>query len=110
MAWLVLIGAGVMESIWAISLERSQGFSQILPTLLFLVALALSMVGLSYALKTLPLGTAYAVWVGIGATLTVIYGMVAGGEPVNLVRIALIIGLILCVMGLKIIDGNGSPA
>lgn len=103
MGWLVLIAAGVMESVWAIALEKSQGFTQLVPSLVFLAALALSMVGLSYALKSLPLGTAYAVWVGIGAALTVVYGMASGIDPVSIPRILLIIGLVLCVIGLKVV-------
>ena len=102
-AWMVLIGAGVMEAVWAISLERSQGFSHMVPTIVFAIALALSMIGLSFALKSLPLGTAYAVWVGIGAALTVIYGMVFGGDSVNFAKIALIVVLISCVVGLKLV-------
>lgn len=103
MAWVVLIAAGVMESVWAIALEKSQGFTQLVPTLVFVVALVLSMIGLSHALKSLPLGTSYAVWVGIGAALTVVYGMISGVDPVSIPRIALIIGLILCVIGLKLV-------
>ena len=81
MSWLVLIASGVMESVWAIALGKSEGFTHVGPTIVFVVALVLSMLGLSFAVKTLPTGTAYAVWVGIGAALTVIYGMVTGSEP-----------------------------
>lgn len=108
MAWLVLIGAGVMESAWAIALDKAQGFSQIGPSIVFFIALALSMGGLAFALKTLPLGTAYAVWVGIGAALTVIYSMATGDEPVNALRIILIAGLIFCVIGLKFLSGDNA--
>ncbi len=110
MAWLMLVGAGVMESVWAVALGKSQGFSQLVPTIVFVVALVLSMAGLSFALRTLPVGTAYAVWVGIGAALTVIYGMISGDEPVNFVRIALIAGLVLCIVGLKLVSGEPSGA
>ncbi|MCI8424385.1 MAG: QacE family quaternary ammonium compound efflux SMR transporter, partial [Adlercreutzia sp.] len=72
----------------------------------FAFALVLSMLGLSYAVKTLPTGTAYAVWVGIGAALTVVYGMVAGTEPASWPRILLIAGLIGCVIGLKLVSGE----
>ncbi len=108
LAWTILIGAGVMESVWAIALDRSHGFSNLLPSLAFFVALALSMVGLAFALKTLPLGTAYAVWVGIGASLTAIYGMVFNGDAVSVARIALIAGLIGCVIGLKALESTAS--
>lgn len=103
MDWVVLIAAGVMESVWAIALDKSQGFTQAAPTVVFAAALALSMIGLAHALKSLPLGTAYAVWVGIGAALTVVYGMVTGIDPVSIPRVALIAGLVLCVIGLKIV-------
>lgn len=106
MAWTVLILAGVFESVWAIALDRSDGFSRFLPSVVFVVALALSMLGLAHALKTLPLGTSYAVWVGIGVSLTVLYGMVTKSEPANPLRIALIVVLVLCVVGLKVLDGD----
>ena len=101
MSWLVLIASGCMESVWAVALGKSEGFTHIGPTIVFVVALVLSMLGLSFAVKTLPTGTAYAVWVGI----TVIYGMVTGSEPANLARILLIAGLVGCVIGLKLVDG-----
>ena len=106
MAWTVLILAGVLESIWAIALDRSDGFSHLLPSVVFVVALVLSMLGLAFALRTLPLGTSYAVWVGIGVALTVLYGMVTKSEPTNPLRIALIVVLVLCVVGLKVLDGD----
>ena len=105
-SWLVLVASGCMESVWAIALGKSEGFTHLGPTIVFVVALVLSMLGLSFAVKTLPTGTAYAVWVGIGAALTVIYGMVTGSEPANLARILLIAGLVGCVIGLKLIDGT----
>lgn len=105
MAWMILVAAGLMEAVWAVALQKSDGFSHVVPTLVFIGALALSMIGFAIALKSLPLGTAYAVWVGIGAATTVIYGMVSGSEPVNIVRILLIAGLIGCVMGLKLAGG-----
>lgn len=108
-AWLALICAGILESVWAVSLERSNGFSQLVPTIVFVAALALSMLGLSFALKTLPLGTCYAIWVGIGATLTVVYGMLTGEESMSAIKIALIAGLILCIIGLKATSGEAAP-
>ena len=80
-----------MESVWAIALGKSEGFTHLGPTIVFVVALVLSMLGLSFAVKTLPTGTAYAVWVGIGA---------------DLARILLIAGLVGCVIGLKLVDGT----
>lgn len=106
MDWIVLVASGVMESVWAIALGKSDGFTHPGPTVVFAVAMLLSMAGLAFATKTLPMGTAYAVWVGIGAALTVIYGMVTGSEPASLARIALIAGLVGCIVGLKLVGGE----
>ena len=81
MAWVVLVVSGLLETVWAAALARSEGFSRLVPTVVFGVALVLSMAGLAYALRTVPLGTGYAVWVAIGATGAALYGMVALGEP-----------------------------
>lgn len=103
MAWIILVASGILEAVWATALGRAEGFTKLAPSLVFFVALVASMVGLSYAVKTLPTGTAYAVWVGIGASLTVAYGMFTGAEPVSLVKVLLIVGLIACVIGLKLV-------
>jgi quaternary ammonium compound-resistance protein SugE len=101
MAWLVLVLSGVLEAVWATALGRSEGFTRLAPSITFAVTVVLSMVGLAYAMRTLPIGTSYAVWVGIGASLTVAYGMLTGAEPVSLVKVLLLVGLIGCVAGLK---------
>lgn len=102
MAWLVLVVSGVLEAVWAVALGKTEGFSRLWPSVIFLVAISASMGGLAYAMRTLPIGTAYAVWVGIGASLTVAFGMVTGEEPISVVRILLLCGLIGCVVGLKL--------
>jgi quaternary ammonium compound-resistance protein SugE len=102
MAWVVLIVSGVLEAVWAVALGRSEGFTRPLPSLAFVVGLVLSMGGLALAMRTLPIGTAYAVWVGIGAALTVGFGMATGTESVSLVKVLLIAGLVGCVIGLKL--------
>lgn len=102
MAWLVLVVSGGFEAVWAVALGKSEGFSRPLPSLVFGAALIVSMAGLAYAMKHIPIGTAYAVWVGIGASLTVAFGMLTGTDDVNWIKIALIIGLIGCVIGLKL--------
>lgn len=102
MAWLVLVVSGVLEAVWAVALGKSEGFSRLTPSVVFVVGLVLSMGGLAYAMRSLPVGTAYAVWVGIGAALTVAFGMVAGSESVSVVKVTLIVGLIGCVIGLKL--------
>ena len=102
MAWLVLIVSGVLEAGWALSLKWSDGLSKLWPSVAFFVLLAASMAGLMYALKTLPVGPAYAVWVGIGAVLTAIVGMVAFKDPVNVATIGSIVLIIAGVVGLQL--------
>ena len=102
MAWIVLVVSGMLEAVWAVALGKTEGFTRLMPSLVFAVAISLSMGGLAYALRTLPIGTAYAVWVGIGAALTVAYGMTSGAESVSAVKILLLVGLIGCVVGLKL--------
>ncbi|MCC2592931.1 QacE family quaternary ammonium compound efflux SMR transporter [Tessaracoccus sp. OS52] len=101
MAWIVLIISGALEAVWAGALSASKGFKRLRPTLLFLGASALSMAGLAWAMLWLPTGTAYAVWVGIGASLTVVWGIVSGQERATLARVALLVLLVACVIGLK---------
>jgi quaternary ammonium compound-resistance protein SugE len=103
MSWLVLVLSGVLEAVWATALGRSEGFSRLVPSLVFVVAAALSMIGLGYAMRTLPVGTSYAVWVGVGASLTVAYGMATGTEAVSLVKVLLVLGIVACVVGLKVV-------
>lgn len=104
MAWLILVCSGVLEAVWATALGRSAGFTRLAPSLVFAVALLASMAGLAYAMRSLPVGTSYAVWVGIGAALTVGYAMAVGAEPASLLRALLIVGIIGCVVGLKLVD------
>jgi quaternary ammonium compound-resistance protein SugE len=100
--WIVLIVSGVLEAVWATALSRTDGFARPAPTAVFAVALAASMAGLGYAMRGLPVGTAYAVWVGIGAALTAGYAMWTGQEPASAVRVALLLGIVGCVIGLKV--------
>ncbi len=104
MAWFVLIVSGVFEAVWATALGRSEGFTRLGPSIVFGVALLLSMVGLGYAMRELPVGTSYAVWVGVGASLTVAYAMATGTEPVSAAKILLLLGIVACVVGLKVLD------
>ncbi len=103
MDWVILIASGVLEAVWATALGASNNFRRLWPSVIFVVALALSMAGLAYAMTTIPVGTAYAVWVGIGAVLTVAYAMIFGGEKASIVKILLLLGIIGCVIGLKIV-------
>lgn len=102
MAWLVLVLSGIFEAVWAVALGKSEGFSRLGPTVVFLVGIVLSMGGLAYALRTLPVGTGYAVWVGVGASLTVLFGMASGDESVSVIKVLLLMGLLGCLIGLKL--------
>lgn len=102
MAWLVLVLSGMCEAVWAVALDKTEGFTKLVPTIVFIVGLVASMGGLSYAMRSLPIGTAYAVWVGIGAALTIIYGMVTGAESVSILKVVCLVGLVACIIGLKL--------
>ncbi|NYF99129.1 DMT family transporter [Janibacter cremeus] len=101
MSWLVLIVSGMLEALWATALSASRGFTRPGPTVVFVVSLTASMLGLAWAMTDIPTGTAYAVWVGIGATLTVVWSMAKGEEVASAGRLALLVLLVGCVAGLK---------
>jgi quaternary ammonium compound-resistance protein SugE len=103
MAWIILVLSGVLEAVWAAALDRSEGFSHPAPTVVFVAALGLSMAGLSVAMRSIPLGTAYVVWVGVGAVLTVGYAMATGGETASIAKLELLTGIVACVVGLKLL-------
>ena len=103
MSWVVLIVSGVLEAVWATALGKSEGFTKLWPTVVFGVSLLLSMGGLAWAIRDISTGTAYAVWVGIGASLTVAYAMITGDETFSIVKMLLILGLVGCVVGLKLV-------
>jgi quaternary ammonium compound-resistance protein SugE len=100
--WLVLVLSGVLEAVWATALGRSDGLSRLGPSVVFAVAALVSFIGLAYAMRALPTGTAYAVWVAVGASLTAGYAMWSGDEPVSAVKILLLLGIVGCVIGLKL--------
>jgi quaternary ammonium compound-resistance protein SugE len=101
-AWVVLILSGFLETAWAVALDRSAGFTRLVPSIVFLVTLALSMAGLSWALREIPVGTGYAVWVGTGAVGTALVGMLALGESTSLPRILCLLLVVVGVAGLRI--------
>lgn len=103
MSWLVLVLSGVLEAVWAIALGKSDGLTRPAPAAVFGVALLLSMGGLAYAMRELPVGTTYAVWVGIGASLTVAYSMASGADPVTPLRVLFLALIVGGVIGLKVI-------
>lgn len=102
MDWLLLILAGLFEVAWALGLKESHGFTRLIPSLFTLVSLLLSVVLLGLATKTLPLGTAYAVWVGIGVLGTSLVGMILYSEPATLLRLLSLIAILAGVVGLKL--------
>ncbi|RCV58124.1 DMT family transporter [Marinitenerispora sediminis] len=104
MAWFVLIVSGVLEAVWASALAASHGFSRWRPAVLFLVSLVLSMTGLAWAMTSLPTGTAYAVWVGIGATLTVLGGFRTGQDRATWSKSLLLLLLVGSIIGLKAVS------
>ncbi|MFD7898600.1 DMT family transporter [Streptomyces sp. NPDC059743] len=102
MSWWILAISGVLEAVWAAALSKSEGFSRLVPSLLFVIALAASMAGLAYAMRELPVGTAYAVWVGIGAVLTILYAMFTGQESVTALKVLFLTLIVASVIGLKL--------
>ena len=104
MAWLYLALAGMFEIGWAVGLKHTQGFSRLLPTLATLGAMAVSYAFLGLALKTLPVGTAYAIWTGIGTVGTVMFGILVLGEPANAARMGCILLIVAGIAGLKLLS------
>jgi quaternary ammonium compound-resistance protein SugE len=102
-AWLVLVVSGLLETVWAVALAQSRHLTRPGPSLLFAAAITVSMVGLAVALRTIPVGTGYAVWVGIGAVGTAIYGMTVLGEPATTGRILCLLLIVAGVAGLKLL-------
>jgi quaternary ammonium compound-resistance protein SugE len=104
MDWIILFIAGLFETAWAIGLKYTDGFTRLWPSVGTLVAMIISVVLLGYAMKSLPVGTAYAVWTGIGAVGTVILGIVLFSEPVNVGRVLSISLIIAGIIGLKVVS------
>lgn len=102
MSWLFLVLAGLLEVVWAMALGMSNGFSRLAPSLVFLAAMIASMITLGLALQKFPVGTGYAVFVGIGATGTAVLGMAYLNEPVSPLRILCLVAIIGGVVGLKV--------
>ncbi|MCA6107418.1 quaternary ammonium compound efflux SMR transporter SugE [Bradyrhizobium cenepequi] len=103
MAWTILFVAGLMEIGWAIGLKYTEGFTRLVPSVLTLLSMASSIVLLGLALKTLPIGTAYAVWTGIGAVGTAMLGIVLFGEPATALRLSSIGLIVAGIIGLKLV-------
>jgi quaternary ammonium compound-resistance protein SugE len=107
-AWLILFIAGLCEVAWAVGLKYTDGFSRLGPSLATVVAMIVSVVLLGWSLKVLPLGTAYAVWTGIGAVGTAVLGMILFGESREVARLLCIVLIVAGIAGLKLLTpGNG---
>lgn len=106
MNWVILIIAGLFETAWAIGMKYSNGFTRLYPSLFVIITMSISVYLLSVSLKTLPVGSAYAVWTGIGAIGTAILGIILFGESRELVRIICIFLIITGIIGLRIFSGK----
>lgn len=102
MPWLALLLAGLLEICWAVGLKYTDGFRRPLPSVLVIIAIAASMFLLSWAARTLPIGTAYAIWVGIGALGAAILGVALFDEPITAARVGFLLLLLVSIVGLKI--------
>lgn len=106
MAWISLFIAGLFETGWAIGLKASEGFTRLWPSVITIVAMIISIVLLAYSMKTIPVGTAYPVWTGIGAAGTAVIGMLVFGESRELVRIFFLLLILIGTLGLKATSGH----
>ncbi|WP_029151034.1 DMT family transporter [Microbacterium indicum] len=113
MPWVILLASAVLEAVWVTALGESGGLRLPVPTAIFAVGVTLSMLGLGYAARSIPIGTAYAVWTGTGAALTVGFAMLTGSEPVTVLRLLFIAGIVGAVIGLKLVkpgEASADPA
>ena len=110
MAWIYLVVAGLFECGWAIGLKYTEGFSKIIPSLLTISAMAISFWLLSVAMKAIPVGTAYAVWTGIGAVGVAIMGMVLFGESRDIIRVICLLLIVSGIVGLKLVSSSHGAA
>lgn len=106
MSWLLLIVAGLLEVAWASLLPATQGLSRVLPTAGFLLLLAASMLALSKAAEVIPIGTAYGVWVGVGAVGAAVVGILVHGDPATPARLGFLLLLVVSIVGLKVTSGH----
>lgn len=104
MAWVILVFSGIMEAAWATALGDSENFKRKLPTVIFAITLPLSLFGLSLAMRDLPTGTSYTVWIGIGTVLTIFMAVARGRETLSLMRALILLTLVACVVGLKVVS------
>lgn len=106
MAWIYLIIAGIFEVVWAIGLKYTEGFTKLIPSVITGIGMAISFYFLSMAVKSLPIGTAYAIWTGIGAAGAVILGIILFGEPKSFMRLLFVGFILVGIIGLKATSGG----
>ena len=106
MAWFILLLSAMLESVWATALGESEGFTKLVPSLIFFAVCPVSMLMLARAAKHLPIGTAYAVWSGLGAVFTVLVATVLGDDSLTVTKGLFIAGIIACVVALKLTQGS----
>ena len=106
MAWVYLLGAGIFEMVWVVAMKYAEGFTKIVPSVIMIVAMIFSVGLLGVAVKTIPLGTGYAIWTGIGAVGAVTYGMIFFGEPVTALRLTFIAMIVIGLVGLKQVSAS----
>lgn len=104
MAWLLLLAAGLLEIVWAIAMKQSEGFTRLWPSVIGIGAALASFLLLTMSLRDLPVGTAYAIWVGIGAIGVALVGILALGEAASLTRVALLALILIGIIGLKLVE------
>ena len=113
MPWIILVISAVLEAVWATALGASDGFTVLVPSVVFVVGLIASMLTLGYVVKHIPISTAYAIWAGLGAAFTVGWSMATGGEAVTVLRVLFLVGIVGSVVGLKLVKSSpnaDSPA
>lgn len=106
MAWVYLLIAGLLETVWAVGLKYTEGFTKLWPSVGTLVAMAASIFLLSVALRTLPIGTGYAIWTGIGTVGVAIMGVMLFGESLSLLRMLFLLMIVVGILGLKLVSGD----
>lgn len=104
MAWIYLLGAGIFEMVWVVAMKYAEGFTKIVPSVIMVVGMVFSVGLLGLAVKTIPLGTGYAIWTGVGAVGAVTYGMIFFGEPVTALRLIFVAMIIVGLVGLKLVS------
>ena len=104
MAWVYLVAAGLFECVWAIGLKYTEGFTKPIPSLITVVAMAISFALLSNAMRTIPIGTAYAIWTGIGAVGVALIGMFFLGESKEVLRLLCLLVIVCGIVGLKLVS------